>query len=637
MSEEKIKSYLLVLPIFLGLFTIHYFTTREDTLMLIAAYSIGFVGFLASLKYADFSAKEILILGIGVRMMLFFSLPNLSDDFYRFIWDGRLIDLGINPFSHTPEFYIQGNVQFSSLSLDLYEKLNSQSYFTIYPPISQLLFWLSATLSPNSIAGSVLVLRLILLFFEIGSLILIVKLLKQTGLSVSNTMIYACNPLVILEITGNLHFEGVMLFFLLGFAFLFQKNKTQLSALAISLGIATKLVPLMFLPFALRKMKLNKSFAFYIIAGTGTVVLFMPFIDLQFIHSAAGSLDLFFRKFEFNSGLFFLFREVGYYNRGFDMISKIGPWMSISALVLILSYSLFIIKKTTYLPTILITILFIQLSLSTTVHPWYIIPLIAFAALSEFRFPIIWSFLIFLTYSGYSYSGFAHPFLIISIEYIIVIPFAIYEIVKFHKNPMTNPDPLLIIFIKNPKKGKVKTRLAKVIGDDKALNVYNELLNHTHSITNSLSVSKNLYYSQRVDKNDIWSSADYAKKVQQGEELGSKMSNAFSDGFEDGKDPICIIGSDCFELSEEILLDAFEKLKDFDFVIGPAKDGGYYLLGMNEHSPALFKDKVYSTSEVFKEAINEIKYLNKSYFLLPKLSDIDTANDLNHHKTFLRK
>lgn len=433
MPEKKVNSYLLVLPIFLGLFTIHYFTLREDTLILIAAYSVAFVGFLSSIKFADLSGKEILILGIVARMMLFFSLPNLSDDFYRFIWDGRLIDLGINPFSHTPEFYMQGRVQFSSLSLDLYEKLNSQAYFTIYPPISQLLFWFSAALSPNSITGSVFVLRLTLLFFEIGSLILIVKLLKQTGLAVSNTMIYAFNPLVILEITGNLHFEGVMLFFLLGFIFLFQKNKTKLSALTISLGIATKLIPLMFLPFALRKIKLNKSLVFYIIAGLGTVVLFMPFIDLQLIQGAAGSLDLFFRKFEFNSGLFFLFREVGYYKRGFDMIANIGPWMSISALFLILFYSLLIIKKTTYLPTILITILFIQLTLATTVHPWYIIPLIAFAALSKFSFPIIWSFLIFLTYSGYSHSGFAHPFLIISIEYIIVIPLAIYEIVKFQR------------------------------------------------------------------------------------------------------------------------------------------------------------------------------------------------------------
>ncbi|MDP4680143.1 MAG: hypothetical protein NWS46_07215, partial [Cyclobacteriaceae bacterium] len=132
-------------------------------------------------------------------------------------------------------------------------------------------------------------------------------------------------------------------------------------------------------------------------------------------------------------GLFFLFREIGFYRRGFDMIAKIGPWMSLSALFIILAYAILIVKKTTYLPTILLTILFIQLSLATTVHPWYIIPLIAFAALSKFKFPILWSFFIFLTYSGYSAHGFDHPFLLIGIEYLIVIPMAIYEIVNFQR------------------------------------------------------------------------------------------------------------------------------------------------------------------------------------------------------------
>jgi len=202
---------------------------------------------------------------------------------------------------------------------------------------------------------------------------------------------------------------------------------------------------------------------------------------------------------------------------------------------------------------------------------------------------------------------------------------------------MNQSSLLLIIFIKNPVKGKVKTRLAKEIGADKALEVYQDLLNHTHSITQNLPFNKDLYYSERVDENDLWSSADYQKKVQQGEELGSKMSNAFNAGFKEGKSPICIIGSDCFELSEDILLDAFEKLKDFDFVIGPARDGGYYLLGMNEHSPSLFNDKLYSTSKVCEEAIHEIKKLGKSYFLLPKLSDIDTLKDLNHQKYIFKK
>ena len=152
----------------------------------------------------------------------------------------------------------------------------------------------------------------------------------------------------------------------------------------------------------------------------------------------------------------------------------------------------------------------------------------------------------------------------------------------------------------------MKTRLAKEIGDDNALEIYKELLVHTHSITANLPVDKDLYYAQRIDADDLWETGDYRKYVQQGDDLGTKMSNAFSQGFDNGKTPICIIGSDCFELTDKILNEAFEKLKQFDFVIGPAIDGGYYLLGMNEYSPALFNNKIYSTSDVCQEAMNEM-------------------------------
>jgi alpha-1,6-mannosyltransferase len=433
MPENRVKSYLLILPVFIGLITVHYFALREDALLLCSAYSISFIFFLASMKYTEFKTREIVIIGLAARALLLFSLPNLSDDFYRFIWDGRLINLSMNPYAHTPEFYMQGNVGFSTLSIDLFNKLNSQAYFTIYPPISQVIFWISAALSPNSVTGSVNILRIIILAFEIGNLVLLIKLLKQSNLGVTNALIYGLNPLVVLELTGNLHFEGVMIFFLLGFIYLFQKHKIQLSALAISLGIATKLIPLMFLPFVFKKTKISTSIVFYVTTGIVVTILFVPFLDLEFLKATTGSIDLFFRKFEFNGGLFFLFREIGFYRRGFDMIAKIGPWMSLSALFIILAYAILIVKKTTYLPTILLTILFIQLSLATTVHPWYIIPLIAFAALSKFKFPILWSFFIFLTYSGYSAHGFDHPFLLIGIEYLIVIPMAIYEIVKFQR------------------------------------------------------------------------------------------------------------------------------------------------------------------------------------------------------------
>ena len=189
--------------------------------------------------------------------------------------------------------------------------------------------------------------------------------------------------------------------------------------------------------------------------------------------------------------------------------------------------------------------------------------------------------------------------------------------------------PLLIIFVKNPEKGKVKTRLAKDVGDDRALEIYKQLLDHTHSITTHLSMEKHVYYSQNIIDGDIWDIGNYKKFVQEGIELGDKMSAAFKRSFPEGARPVCIIGSDCLELSEQIIRDAFESLKTHDFVIGPAKDGGYYLLGMKQFHPQIFENKTYSTSSVYDEAQAEISKLGKSLHILPTLSDIDQIEDLN--------
>ncbi|MFY0650394.1 MAG: TIGR04282 family arsenosugar biosynthesis glycosyltransferase [Cyclobacteriaceae bacterium] len=188
---------------------------------------------------------------------------------------------------------------------------------------------------------------------------------------------------------------------------------------------------------------------------------------------------------------------------------------------------------------------------------------------------------------------------------------------------------ILIIFVKNPEKGKVKTRLAKDIGEDKALEVYKRLLQHTHDITVNLDFDKRVYYSKSVEQNDIWEDAVYDKYVQSGRELGDKMEQAFQSAFKQYASKVCIIGSDCLELSGEIISHAFNQLDYFDYVVGPAKDGGYYLLGMTTHSPQLFQNKTYSTNTVCAEAISEIQQLGGSHYLLPELSDIDHASDLN--------
>jgi rSAM/selenodomain-associated transferase 1 len=186
----------------------------------------------------------------------------------------------------------------------------------------------------------------------------------------------------------------------------------------------------------------------------------------------------------------------------------------------------------------------------------------------------------------------------------------------------------LIIFVRNPLLGKVKTRLAATIGDEKTLMLYNHLLQHTHAITENLPVTKFVYYADYINEDDLWNS--FEKRLQQGNDLGERMKNAFAELFDAGFKHICIIGSDCYELNSDILNDAFEKLKTKDVVAGPVTDGGYYILGMKKQVTDFFINKEWSTDTVFSDTLKDSAALNLTQHQLPMLRDIDTEADLRN-------
>ncbi|MEX2231223.1 MAG: TIGR04282 family arsenosugar biosynthesis glycosyltransferase [Cyclobacteriaceae bacterium] len=187
---------------------------------------------------------------------------------------------------------------------------------------------------------------------------------------------------------------------------------------------------------------------------------------------------------------------------------------------------------------------------------------------------------------------------------------------------------LLIIFYRNPKIGKVKTRLAATVGKEKALDFFRKLSLHTREVTEKLTFDKIVFYSDSIDLMDMWPNATYLKALQHGEDLGTKMENAFVAGFETGYTSICIIGTDCYELSEGVIKQAFEALTSTDTVIGPARDGGYYLLGMNQPHTTIFKNKQWSTETVLQDTINDFESLGLKYEKLKELGDVDTEDDL---------
>ncbi len=290
---------------------IGYFVERQHFTHLIIAYSLLFVAYIFILKQDFPQPKEglqnllnfknlvnlkslsilhlLLIFAILLRGVLLFSTPNLSEDIYRFIWDGRLIHLGINPFNYKPTYFIDNQLYSETLTPQLYQLLNSKNYFSVYPPVCQAVFAIAVWLFPTSLFGSIVVIKGFLFLCEMGTIYLMLHTLKDK----TKVLLYALNPLIIIELCGNAHFEAAMIFFFLlaiyilrntfpvasdlselvlnGFSRLVynwtdksvytgsdkseatgsDKSEATLgtSAFIFALSVASKMLPLMFLPF----------------------------------------------------------------------------------------------------------------------------------------------------------------------------------------------------------------------------------------------------------------------------------------------------------------------------------------------------------------------------------------------------
>ena len=191
---------------------------------------------------------------------------------------------------------------------------------------------------------------------------------------------------------------------------------------------------------------------------------------------------------------------------------------------------------------------------------------------------------------------------------------------------------LLLVFTRNPELGKVKTRLAKKVGAETALKIYTFLLERTRDIAAKVASDKAVYYSVKIRENDIWDATIFQKHQQFGEDLGLRMLHAFKNGFKAGYEKVMIIGSDLYELTAETIENAFIALENNEVVIGPAEDGGYYLLGMNSLEEKVFKNKDWGTETVRKDTLEDLK--DKKVFLLGELNDVDVFEDIEHHPAF---
>lgn len=458
LSKTKKLPLLLVLisAVLYSLFA--YNLERTAHLKLIVLYTAVFFIFYKLVQLNKDNFKFLALAAFIFRALFILAIPNLSQDFYRFIWDGRIILEGLNPYLYTPELFIANNQFPIAQAEELYAGMGTLngSHFTNYPPINQLCFIIAGIFANKSIIGAAMVLRLLIIAADFGTLYFGKKLLEKLNLPVHNIFWFILNPFIIIELTGNLHFEGVMIFFLVWSLYLLHCNKWKWAAVVFALSITTKLVPLMFLPlffwwFSKRNTTVNqtelslnntknkkrvpifagitKLVAFYSIIILTTSLLFTPFFSTQFINNYSKTVGLWFGNFEFNASIYYIAREIGYWFRGYNEIAIIGKALPVITVLYILFLSFF--RKKIDTKKLITTMLFsftIYLFLSTTVHPWYIATILILSVFTNYKFPLVWSFIVIISYLAYANADNTENLWIIGLEYLIVFSVFIKEI-----------------------------------------------------------------------------------------------------------------------------------------------------------------------------------------------------------------
>lgn len=417
-----------------------YYVSRSNFSVLLGLYWLFFIIYWLVCK-KELAPKRWLIPGILLRFLLLFSIPNWSDDIFRYLWDGYLLAAGIDPFRHLPSYYFETNFFPLAPMKDLYGLLNSPGYFSVYPPVSQGFFGISAWFSPDSFKNGILIFKIILLIFEVGTIWLL-KTHEKTGKS---ALWYALNPLAIFEISGNGHLEGVVIFFILASLHLLKKKQISGSAILFGLSIATKLVPAYLTPVIFRWLGLKKGILFAGILAISLALIFLPFLESY--NRIAQSVGLFFSHFSSNASIFNLFRELTGYFSWWEIQSFAGLFLGGLTLlfILIATWKAHSERPIADLIKIMLFISIIFLINSAVVHPWYILLPLGISLLTPYRFVVVWSGLAALSYSQYMTEPWQEHWPLIAIEYAGWMGFFFWETRLGSKDikPGQSPKPLI--------------------------------------------------------------------------------------------------------------------------------------------------------------------------------------------------
>lgn len=354
--------------------------------------------------------------GMALRVAVLFYLPNLSDDYLRYLFDGQLVSGGINPFSALP------STHFSQLDLspDQKDLLLSKDYYSVYPPLPQTFFGLSWTIG-QSILSATILLKLFWLILEGLTLWYLPKALQKWNISNHKALIYALHPMVVIELVGNLHVEvGMVLGIVV--ALYAWKKKPGIGGMGLGLAAGFKLLPVIFLSSLVRK-NTKESFALgagFVIIGVIPFLFFEPLISLA---NVGQSLQLYVSHFAFNGSL---------YAMGLALCNlppaSIAQWLSGVFIVGGLGLFSIHLAKRINTPQYWLLVLTLYYLTATTVNPWYIVPVLSIGLFTQLSFPFVWSSAILLSYSAYTNDSMQVPALWLGLEYGLLFLAIIFDL-----------------------------------------------------------------------------------------------------------------------------------------------------------------------------------------------------------------
>ena len=401
-----------------------YGPSRSDASALLIGFTIAFVAYIIIIRKPFFTWNQLIVVAIGIRILLLFAPVSWTDDHYRYIWDGLCSTNGISPFAYTPEELVK--TQPEVFTPEHFAALNSPRFYSVYPPVAQLVFATATSIGGVDVGRSTLVLRVIIILFDILTILVLGALLKAHVSRSQLVALYALNPLVLMEFSVNLHSEALMIAPCLGAFNFFKQQRYDLSAILLAMAVSAKLWPILFLAWIPSALGVGKSIRYIAITLLVFILSSIPLYTTDLVPHFVSSLKLYVSYLEFNGPIFELLRHT----LGDDLVKGTGL-LSILTLIALAVYTLFLWKtKHADWPTAMLWLLAIYLFGAQAVHPWYILPLVAFSAITKWRWPILWSLLIVPTYLTYSQEPFAQPYWWVAVEYVLLGTFIVWEIRK---------------------------------------------------------------------------------------------------------------------------------------------------------------------------------------------------------------